>query len=41
MLWIISAGVFLFIVFVLYSCVVAGGRADRKMNELMKNIRKK
>ncbi len=41
MVWIVLTAVSLFIVVTLYSCVVAGARADRKMNEIMKNFRKK
>lgn len=41
MIWIVSAVLFSVIMFVLYSCVVAGARADRRMSEIMKKIGKK
>lgn len=41
MVWIVTAGVLLFIFVLLYSCVIAGARADRKMNEIMKKVQRK
>ena len=41
MIWIVSAGIVLVIAFTLYSCVVAGAKADRNMKEIMKNVRKR
>ncbi len=31
----------IFVILLLYACVIAGAKADRDMKEMMKNIRKK
>lgn len=41
MVWIVFGVIFVFITVILYSCVIAGARADKNIKDIMKNVHRK